>query len=139
MSLLLLFPGAGRRPVGSSISGGQFSRGLWRKIQDELEAKRLAAEAARAEAKRRKRADQEARRLADAEARRQAREMAGQQADALLQGLFAAHAQEAQQAALGLQGRVQNAAMMAEQSRQAAIAAQQAQDDEEAMILALSL
>jgi hypothetical protein len=134
MSLLLLFPWSARKPHGgASISGGQFSRGRWRKLQDELEAKRLAAAAERDRLQRLKREAKEAKRLADAEARRQAREDAAAQADALLQGLIAAHAQQAQQAALGLQGQVQNASMMAEYAK--AAAAQQEADDEEAVMV----
>lgn len=77
--------------VGSSISGGTFTRKQWRDILDEEERERAAAARKIADEKLRKRAEERRQRLADAEARRAAREEAAAHGAAVLDALTLAH------------------------------------------------
>jgi hypothetical protein len=81
--------------VGSSISGGTFSRKRWRDMLDEEDRQR-AAEARRiADEKLRRRAEERRRQLAEAERRRAAREVSKARGEALANALALAHQEAA--------------------------------------------
>jgi hypothetical protein len=128
------------RSVGSSISGGHFSRGRWRKLQDEINAK-VEAERARLEAiearKRRKieaRARQEELRRLEAEWDAALALEAQRQAEAA--AAIAAQGQIIGQAASEMQ-RSAVFAQMAAKAHEHAMRQRQAQQDDDDMMMLL--
>jgi hypothetical protein len=140
--LLLFFSGIKRRPsVGSSISGGTFSRKRWHDIVEAQEVRlRRAEEKARRE-KEREFAQRTAVRQANMRVRQEAREAAKAQDEAQIHALALANHNAA---ARGLEQLRQVAALAAAQARAGAAAhplapvrANAPDDDEEAMALLL--
>jgi len=81
--------------VGSSISGGTFSRKRWRDMLDADERRRAAAVRRIADEKLRRRAEQRRRELAEFERRRAAREASKAEGEARMEALALAHHQAA--------------------------------------------
>jgi hypothetical protein len=128
------------RQVGSSISGGHFSRGRWRKLQDEINAK-VEAERARLEA-----IEARKRRKIEAKARQEELRRLEAEWDAVL-ALEARQRAEAA-AAIAAQGQIigqaaremQQSAMFAQMAAKAhehAMRQRQAQQDDDDMMMLL--
>jgi hypothetical protein len=80
-----------RDSVGSSISGGTFSRKRWRDMLDQEERERAAEARKIAHKKLRRRSEEHRRQLADADRRRAAREASKAEGEALAGALALAH------------------------------------------------
>jgi hypothetical protein len=125
-----------RDSVGSSISGGNFSRKRWRDMLDDEERQRAAEARKIADEKLRRRAKERRRQLADAGRRRAAREASKAEGEALASALALAHHEAAARGMDQLRAIVHAAGAQAEIGRSASSIDD---DDEDVMALILAM
>ncbi len=128
-----------RDSVGSSISGGNFSRKRWRDMLDEEERERAAAVRQIADARLRRRAEAQHRRRAEAEARRAARAHRKREGDALADAMAAAHHGAAARGLAALRDVARAAGAQARDGHAAAARTALEQDDEDVIALLMGM
>ena len=128
-----------RDSVGSSISGGNFSRKRWRDMLDEEERERAAAVRQIADARLRRRAEAQHRRRAEAEARRAARAHRKRKGDALADAMAAAHHGAAARGLAALRDVARAAGAQARHGHAAAARTALEQDDEDVIALLMGM
>jgi hypothetical protein len=128
-----------RDSVGSSISGGNFSRQRWRDMLDEEERERAAAARKIADARLRRRAEARHRRRAEAEARRAGRAHEKARGEALADAIAAARHAAAARGLAALRDVARAAGAQARHGHAAAARTALEQDDEDVIALLMGM
>jgi hypothetical protein len=128
-----------RDSVGSSVSGGNFSRKRWRDMLDEEERERAAAVRKIADARLRRRAEARHRRRAEAEARRAARAHQKERGEALADAMAAAHHGAAARGLAALRDVARAVGAQARDGHAAAARTALEQDDEDVIALVMGM